>query len=307
MRVRVDALKVAGAPSLTAVVNCGENCIADLEDIAQKVLKVLQKQNIVFSKLAIVYKNIDKYNFKFYQIKNGYLIDNLNCGNSMIAAAIAVQNKTLSNCVSVYNIDTLMEVEVISDIERHTSYSVVINSLINLRYTDTFIEEKEIYDESENKLIRYTYLDIANPYILIKAHELGIENSTELLHLSKKKCPFIYDRTERIRQKIAQSLGYSHNNGLPKIAIYIIENNSIVARTIYLNNWHNGLPVTCMITMGVYYLRKKCIDSNYEVINMISPEGKHRIKFAISNYSITECIIMDFVIGERLSPYIFEL
>lgn len=307
MRVRVDTLKVVGAPSLTAVVNCGENYIADLEDIAQKVLKVLQKQNIGFSKLAIVFKSIDKYNFKFYQIKNGYLIDNLNCGNSMIAAAIALQKKTLSNCVSVYNIDTSMEVEVISDRERRSSYSVVISSLINLRYTDTFMEEKEIYDEHENKFIRFTYLDIANPYILIKAHELGIENPTELLNLSKKNSPFIYDRTERIRQKIAQSLGYSHKSGLPKIAVYIINDKSIVARTIYLNNWHNGLPVTCMITMGVYYLRKKCIDSNSEVINMISPEGKHRMKFAISNYSIIECIIMDFVIGERLSPLIFEL
>ncbi len=129
--------------------------------------------------------------------------------------------------------------------------------------------KKDIIKTSRNKAIETTIIDCGNPFVFIKAEDIGLKG-TELLELNadKDKMKLI----EEIRGKAAEKLGFvdfwekaeTESTSIPKVSIisksqdYLdLDKNKIkkeemdlCVRAISVGSVHKAYPVTCYVATG---------------------------------------------------------
>lgn len=312
---KVYIAEVIGAPSPTAIIEVESNIEKlNLEKLALETIKFLEKQNLVVSKIAVLGpKKEDKYTFKAIQVRqnnNKICFEfNNNCGNSMLAVArVIFENKEIKeDKISIINIDTNF---IMSIVKKNNVFNLSIDSLIGKEINQTKIFEnlEKTYINKELKTIDVTLIDVVNPYIIVNAKDVGIKNEEEILNLSNEdnendeKLKYV----KEIRDIVIEKYKFKKDSEFPKIAI-VLNNNDLVARTIYLNNWHKGLPITAIITIAV---ASKILDSvifNKEksYTKILTANGIKDINIDIDDYNkIVKCEIYNIEAKGKIKEYL---
>jgi len=129
--------------------------------------------------------------------------------------------------------------------------------------------KKDLIKISNNKSIETTIIDCANPFVFVKAGDIGLKG-TELLELNSNKEKM--NLIEEIRGKAAVKLGFvdlwekaqTQSTSIPKVSIiskpqnYIdLDKNKIkkeemdlCVRAISVGSVHKAYPVTCYVATG---------------------------------------------------------
>lgn len=292
MTCNVYTLKVKGAPSLTGVIIVDDWIIHNISCIVKYVHRILHEKNIKISKMAAVKRESNHYLFKFFQIeKNGELFDNRDCGNSMMAAGIVVLKHYNTDRIELINIDT--KLKAIIEKKNHTMDLYMMSIDINID-SEKSIKKETIITADERK-ITIEYINVLNPYVIVSASSLGLTSIREILKLRKTYRTDIYMISNEIRQIIAKEFNFSIESNLPKLAIVFKNNNYYFARTLYMDDWHSGLPITCMLTIAYVEMMHSDFNVLEKELKFISPSGTHVLKVMLQDdNSKIRCKIDDF-------------
>jgi hypothetical protein len=96
-------------------------------------------------------------------------------------------------------------------------------------------------------------LKVSNPYLLFDAGKLGISPS-EMLSLHGAPDARLLTCLGAEADEVRSHLGLAPESDLPKLALLLSDEGRILARTIYLDQWHPGLPLTGLVTFIVAIL-----------------------------------------------------
>lgn len=308
---------VVGAPSPTAVI-VSENVLnkIDWKKEALEVYYFLKLKNIDFSKMAIINsKSKSKYDFKFIQIKvKDEILDfesNANCGNSMIASArvafmIEDKKHNFQDEITIMNIDTNLEMSVI---RKENSFDLVFNKLIGKSINDIkMFEGAELINIDEGyERVKASIINFVNPYIIINAKDLGITCKEELLHLDESDKD-VLERVKNIRKNIIKRYNFDEKSEFPKIAIVLCDH-GLSARTIYLDRWHKGLPITATLSIAVMTKIKNSIiyRPDLEIDEILTPQGGKKISVKIDNIGrVSDCKIFNIKLKGEINVYTYE-
>lgn len=310
---KIYVTSVVGAPSSTAVIiSDDEISKINWQDIASKTYYFLKSKNIVFSKLAIIKLKSDNiWDYKFIQIKNKNNIlefeSNANCGNSMIASArvIFMISKSTNNII-LTNIDTKLEVSVIN---QGDSFDIEFCSLIgkSIYSFQMFGINEKINIVKRFGNINASIIDVVNPYIIVNAEGFGIETSEELLKLDLNDRNII-EKVKEVRKDIIKEYNFSENSEFPKIAI-VLHKDKIASRTIYLDNWHKGLPITAAISVIVVSKIKNSsiYREDSEINEILTPKESKRISIKTNPKGIIlECKMFSIKSKGEIDIYTYD-
>lgn len=293
---------ILGAPSPTAVIVSNEDVnFIDWKKIAKEVYSYLKKKEIKFSKMAIISEDSkDSYKFKFVQIKNtnGIVLfeSNANCGNSMIASARVIYklnqaiDKNMSK-VLITNVDTNLQF-LIDSVE--DSFNIEI---LNLKDKDInsfkmFANSEKNEIEINKKTIKFSMIDAVNEYIIVNAKDIGINSKEELLSLDGADELYL-PKVKKIRNSIIEKYNLEKESEFPKIAV-VYNNGGLAARTVYLDSWHKGLPITGAITIMVASKMQGSVIYNRDLKEDIieTPKGEKNVHIELDNLDkIENCLI----------------
>lgn len=300
---KIYITSVLGAPSPTAVIFSDED-VKELSwrDVAESTYYFLKEKEVKFSKMAIIYKKSDdSYDFKFVQIKdmdkNLSMESNANCGNSMLASARVIfmllddNQKNNVSCITITNVDTKLEIL----IQRSEDcFNMTVKNLENKN-----INEFRMYDGSEKctikfgeKYINYSMINAINEYILVDAEEIGIHSEEELLALDKSDDTYL-PKVKELRKAIIDKHNLNKESEFPKIAV-IYNKEQLAARTVYLDSWHKGLPITGSVTIMIATKIKNSIIYNASKENNVihTPNGDKIVQIDLDNNNrIVACTI----------------
>ncbi len=298
---KIYIVNVLGAPSPTAVVLVEENNdIANWRKLAYNAYYFLQAKEINFSKMAIIkLKDKNNYDFKFIQIKKTDDIvefeSNANCGNSMVACARAVYKQ---DNISLTNIDTGLKISVEKN---ENSFDLNVTSLVGKN-----VNSAKIKENFENS--KFSLINIVAPYIIVNAEDFGIKTNEELLTLNENNRD-ILERAKKLRKDIAKKYDFDENSEFPKIALVLNNSNNLCARTIYLNNWHPGLPLTGAISIQLASKIKGSViyNENFQGNEILTPKGPKIINIDIDdNGQILTCKILNIKPYGNIDTYDFN-
>ena len=265
---------VKDAPSLSGII------FSDYEidkinwlSMVQIAYKKICEAKINLSKMAIVYKKSDNlFDFKFIQVKkNNDKINfetNANCGNSMLAVAkVIFSNLNNKEDIVIKNIDTNFEIMIkdMGDCFIFKVLSLENKNINSFKMSDKSSGEYKIF--YNGKKISYSLVNVVNEYILIKAEDIGIRSIEELLSLDENDNIY-FPMVKEIRKNIIEKNNLRKESEFPKIAV-VYDKGNLAARTVYLNNWHSGLPLTGAITImfatkmkdSILYKNNNCNDT----------------------------------------------
>ena len=300
---KVYISSILGAPSPTAVIMSKEDVeLLDWKKIAEETYNYLKRKEINFSKMAIISeKNKNSYKFKFVQIKikDGALSleSNANCGNSMIASARVIyklneveNNKNISK-VLITNVDTNLQF-LIDKVE--DSFNIEI---LNLKGKE--IDSFKMFKKSEkNKIviddeeIEFSMVNAVNEYIIVNAENIGIKSKEALLSLNETD-KMILPKVKQIRSAIKEKYNLDKESEFPKIAI-VYSDGVLAARTVYLDGWHKGLPITGAITIMITSKMQDSVIYNKDLIEDIieTPKGEKNVHIELDDLNIIKsCLI----------------
>lgn len=307
---------VIGAPSPTAVIVTKEKINEiNWQKKANEIYYFLKSKNIHFSKMSIInFKEGNEYDFKFIQlkIKDGKLLTetNANCGNSMIASARIIymlsekNNKTLNDII-ITNIDTGLKIKIVKN---ENCFNLEFVSLVGKNIDDTkMFEGSELaYINEDFGNVNFTMLDVVNPYIIIDAKKIGIQDKSTLLGLNEEDID-ILEKVKKIRKDIINKYNFSEDSEFPKIAI-VLSNGELVARTIYLDSWHKGLPLTAAISIAVASkMKNSVIYNDLDNNEILNPKGSKNVTIQTDNIgNILMCKVFNVKAKGEISMYTDE-
>lgn len=308
---------VVGAPSPTAVI-VSENVLnkIDWKKEALEVYYFLKLKNIDFSKMAIINsKSKSKYDFKFIQIKvKDEILDfesNANCGNSMIASArvafmIEDKKHNFQDEITIMNIDTNLEMSVI---RKENSFDLEFNNLIGKSINDIkMFEGAELINIDEDYgRVKASIINFVNPYIIINAKDLGITCKEEILHLDESDKD-VLERVKNIRRNIVKRYNFDKKSEFPKIAM-VLYDYGLSARTIYVDRWHKGLPITAILSIAITTKIKDSIiyKPSLEIDEILTPQGSRKVNVRIDKKRfVSECKIFNIKSKGDINLYTYE-
>lgn len=314
---KVYLANVIGAPSPTAIIIL-EEAIDKInwQQVAFETYYFLQSKQVDFSKLAIInLRNKSTYNFKFVQIKNRNSIieleTNVNCGNSMFASARVVymldeKQQGIRNSISLTNVDTKLEISIE---KRENYFDAKFNSLCGKT-----INSAKLFEGSEAITINESFgninasiIDIVNPYIIVNAKEFGVNTITELLVLGDEDTD-VLRKVKKVREDIIKKNKLKAHSEFPKIAV-VLNDNGLAARTIYLDSWHTGLPITAVISIAVTSkMRNSVIYSPHLIVKeILTPKGRKRVNVKTNSEGlILGCEVFGIKAEGKIETYIYD-
>lgn len=287
---------VVGAPSLTAVIFCNEDMKnINWKSIAEEAYLRLNNNDIKLSKMAIVVpKSEDEFDFKFIQVKNQNdevtFETNANCGNSMLASAKIIFNLYKNKSVVITNIDTKFKL-LVEDKEDTFCYRVLSIENKNIDSFKMFENEHDFCIIFNGKIIKYSLINAVNEYILINAEDIGINSKEQLLELDNEDNKYL-PIVKAIRKMIIEKYNMDRESEFPKIAV-IYSKDDLAARTVYLDKWHSGLPITGTITIMLATKMKGTIiyDCNNNKEKILTPKGEKMLKVDIDDNGKVKMIL----------------
>jgi hypothetical protein len=288
-------VKPVGAASVTAVIVLNNNIdFARWEYLQKKCCEFLRTNNIKSSKIAILGQKEDGiYPFKFIQIRDVGFETGYDCGNSMIAAgyvaAAIISEKT---SLELINIDTKLKVLL------NVNGNNIKFSLIDIteNRANIFKGTKRTSVDLQNRKIDVALIDTCNPYILVNAESLAVNTAEQLMNFNNHVKDEVLPILKNIRNRIIEKFELNADSEFPKIAI-VYNREIIAARTIYLDKWHEGLPITAAIS-----ILKSVIMNNFGINTDYIATTKERRRFAfeydLKNEKIMKCEFDNIIIEE---------
>ena len=267
----VDIAEGIGGPSATAVFKQTQLPQDRIEQIIvlKKAFKKLRILGHQLSKLSVVspLNTSNEISFRSVQVRgvdekgDAALETGANCGNSMIASTLVALREKFDivlpkgMIVRVRNIDTnfTADMEVVNDLEKQSMiFDMHLPDLKGKIPKETLLEQTTPtwFVSINGEQIPVTTLNIVNPYIIASSIHVGVKDAETLLHV--ENCTNeILDKVKKIRNMIMQTLALPSDSEFPKIAIVHVKGSTISARTMYLNKWHPGLPITGAISLAI--------------------------------------------------------
>lgn len=312
----ISIIRPLGAPSPTAVITTDRSIdVFNLDELVRAITHVLRTNNISLSKVAVLGPQIDQgtLSFKFIQLRSSdhdrlKYETNINCGNSMISAGIiALEEYALmlsrSKEIKLLNIDTGMLIHLIEN-EDSRSYTLSIPSLIgkDISYAKIDHQSERIEILGLKSKVNITLLDLINPYIIVNALDLNITSVDEILKLSRDTGN-IFESVYFLRQQIIKKYRYEDSE-FPKIALVLREGDNVfAARTVYLNDWHRGLPITGIISIAAATkINNSVINYNgIDELTICSPTSNHNVLLTTNKDNcIARCEIKGIVVNKEI-------
>lgn len=315
----VDVAEGIGGPSFTAVFKEHQLPFEKMEQVAvlKKAFKKLQTLGHVVSKLAIVSSLEDSSELSFRSIqvrgadenKDPILEGGGNCGNSMIASTlVSIREKyrdslTRGITVRIRNVDTnfIADMEVVDDSEiSRMTFDMHIVHLTGQILKNALLKETSAtwFVPVDGEQIPVTTLNIANPYIIVPSTSIGIKDTENLLR-AEDQDDNVLERVKNIRSAVIRILALSPDSEFPKIAAVHAAGTMISARTLYLQKWHPGLPITGAISLVVAtQIKNSVLDLTDQSIpsdgiTIQTPQEKEKLYIETSKPSeaIVKCVV----------------
>ena len=134
--------------------------------------------------------------------------------------------------------------------------------------------------------INVSIIDIVNPYIIINAKDLGIKTDVELLSL-KNSDVGVLKKVKKVRRDIINKYNLKQNSEFPKIAV-VLNNKKLTARTVYLDGWHTGLPITAAVTIAITGKMRNSVIYNQALKSsgILNPKGIKEVIIKTDNEGI---------------------
>lgn len=315
----VDIAEGIGGPSATAVFKEQQLPQDRIGQVAvlRKAYKKLQALGHELSKLAVVspLEASNEISFRSIQVRgvdekgDAVLETGGNCGNSMVASTLVALRKkfdiTLPKgmIVRIRNIDTnfAADMEVTDDLEKFSIiFDMHIPHLVGQIPRNVLLEHTAPtwFASVEGEQIPITTLNIANPYIIVSSTRIGIRDAETLLKV--ENChPDILGKVKNIRGVVIRTLALPSDSEFPKIAVVHGDGTTISARTLYLQKWHPGLPITGAISLAVAtQIKDSVLDLEgqplpTDEITIRTPREQEKICIETSKPSgaLTKCVI----------------
>jgi len=295
-----DIFKVNGGPSPVAVF---EKPIGESNDSAyQSILKNTYRAGFKITKIAQIDFCKNSVLFTSIQVINKgkhTLFDTSgNCGNSMSASIyyayrhlfIPQTKVVLKSAKSDFSISAWNYFEK----DNNASFNLHIDSLENFKLDKSQISNRTT--RFGDKQIPYTLINIANPYIILPAERFGVN---DVVRMTSSTEDSLITLLSQIRKHIIQVSQLPLDSEFPKVAIVSQKNESIQARTIYLNKFHPGLPLTGVINLIIAYYSGAHVYSSFgknkKVIEVFSPSGPVKVytEFSDDKTKISSLDILD--------------
>lgn len=304
-------LKPVGAPSATAVIalNDNENFV-NWERISKKCCAFLKANDTKLSKIAILgQKESGTYPFKFVQVRKkldgmmgfetGY-----DCGNSMTAAGYIASIISGEPSIEVANIDTKLKVLLTIDGD-NINFSVIYIVKNRINEVPWYAGSELVSLYLQDRQVNITLINICNPYILVNATSLNVDTVKQLLSFNNNTADDILSVLEDIRSRVIEQMNLDADSEFPKIAI-VHNRELLAARTIYLNKWHDGLPLTAAISiLAARKIEHSVIHSLDNKDYILMTKGKRYFSFELDdeNQKIAACNFFNIKLQESYTKY----
>jgi|GEM_PF-7018463 len=309
----VYVLQPVGAPSATAVVvlSCDDDFL-QWESISRQCTDFFQKLQINISKIALLsYKEKGIQSYKFVQVRktiNGLLgfETSYDCGNSMIAAGYVSSLINGEKTLEIANIDT--KLRFLLYINDDTIDLKMTNLLKNSIDSALWLTDYEhITVDCNNSKVKITLINSCNPYIIVDAKSLNVNSVEQLMKLNNNNNDEIIYALKSIRQRVIKDFSLNKDSEFPKIAI-VYSGDVLAARTIYLNKWHDGLPITAIISILIATKIKKSVIYNLKKHKYIlTAKGKKELNFIIDcKDRITNFELFNIKLSNAYTKYLID-
>ncbi|WP_344581921.1 hypothetical protein [Streptomyces lunalinharesii] len=227
--------------------------------------------------------------------------ESADCGNSMIAAAVACVaarppvRLTIVNSATGLRIDTHFG----DTSTRHVPVEADVTPRFHGQRPESFtLPGSDACWKVDGTPT--TLLKAANPYVIVRAADLDVAVET-----LRKPDPgaLLLDRLRRIRRHAARHLGLPGSSELPKIAVAEWTAAGVLtARTVYLGRWHPHLPLSAGISVAMAALvpRSTVFRSPRDEVSVSARASDIQVHLAQHDSLITRCSINGLA-GELLA------
>jgi hypothetical protein len=297
MGARIRIATTSAAPSVTAIFfEEADHPIDDHDAYVSALLPLVWARGWNCTK-AIVIRNVDDVEIQvdFVQMRKtaartGPRVETRgDCGNSMVAAVLAVSGETKHLDLRVRNRSTGM-VASVRRLGRRASWELVeadfTDGLAGRRPADFVLPVA-----AEGAGVPVSVLDAMNPYVVVRAADVGA--SADML-LADNPGPALLDRLGLLRHRVGALLGGPRDSEFPKAAVACWgPGQRLLGRTIYLDQWHPGLPLTGGITLALTALAPGTVlfDGERDHVTVTDGRSGTEAEIACDASGIRRCLI----------------
>lgn len=241
----VDVVETVGAPSPTAVLHV--EALPDDEACARLVRDTFPslRAGVELTKTIVVSSaGDDRYACRFVQVLGRdvagvpVVATRRDCINSMVAAGGATIRRRDVDEVSLTNADTGLAIVV-----RRSRDGAGLD-------VETLLSAPVHPGDAVVTLAapgpRAAVVTVNNPYLLVHAGDLGLTTG-DLVELRGVARPELVASVASLVAMVREHLALPADEDLPKLALLLAGERELVARTVYLDRWHPGLPLTGLV------------------------------------------------------------
>ncbi|MGW2151562.1 hypothetical protein ACWCOT_45190 [Nonomuraea bangladeshensis] len=296
MDTRIRIATTSAAPSVTAIFDEPGLAVDDQGAYVSELLPLVWARGWTCTK-AIVIRGVHdgEVLVDFIQVRGaaagaGIRVETRgDCGNSMVAAMLAVSDETGRTDLRMRNRCTGV-VASIRRCGRRSSWELVeadFTEGLAGRSADEFV----LAVPTDSMGVPVSVLDAMNPYVIVHAADIGATADTLI---ARDPGPALLDRLCRLRRHVGALLGGPLDGEFPKAAIACRgPGRQIVGRTIYLGQWHPGLPLTGGITLALAALAPGTVLFGGECAHVSVTDGRSKTEAEITRDAsgIRRCLI----------------